>query len=303
MRHFFYLIKPYIPRSLQIYLRRKLIKRRLNKSKNVWPILPGSEIKPLNWRGWPQNKKFAFVLTHDIEHQRGYDRVKELLRLEKELGFVSSFYFVPERDYRVEKELLQFIRANGFEAGIHGLNHDGKLFRDRDTFQKRAIKINDYIKEWGVTGFRAPAMHHNLDWIGELNIKYDLSTFDSDLSQPQPDGVGTIFPFWVNGKNGRPGYVEIPYTLDQDFTLFILMEEQSPKIWIDKLNWIAEKGGLALVDVHPDYTNLNNENKKEEFPIDIYLDFLKYVKEHYAGEYWNDIPRNIADYYKKKMVS
>jgi len=23
-------------------------------------------------------------------------------------------------------------------------------------------------------------MHHNLEWIGELNVKYDLSTFDTD---------------------------------------------------------------------------------------------------------------------------
>ena len=303
MKKLFYLIKPFIPRSLQIFFRRKLVKVKLNKAKNVWPIFPGSEIKPTNWKGWPLNKKFALVLTHDVEHQRGYDRVKKLLSLEKELGFVSSFYFIPERDYRVENEMLQFIKENRFEAGIHGLNHDGKLFRDRNTFQNRAVKINNYIREWGVSGFRAPAMHHNLEWMNSLNIEHSTSTFDTDPFEPQPDGVGTIFPFWVHGKNGRPGYVEIPYTLDQDFTLFILMKEQTPRIWIEKLNWIAEKGGLALLDVHPDYTNLNNENKKEEFPVDLYLDFLKHVKEHYAGEYWNDIPQNVADYYKQQIAS
>ena len=298
----FYLAKPFIPRSTQVLLRRRFVKRQQIKFSDTWPIYPGSETKPISWQGWPKTKKFALVLTHDVEHQRGYDRVKKLLRLEKELGFVSSFYFIPERDYRVQKEMLKFIKENGFEAGIHGLNHDGKLFSDRHTFQERAVKINNYIREWEVTGFRAPAMHHNLEWIEELNIKYDLSTFDTDPSQPQPDGVGTIFPFWVNGKNGRPGYVEIPTTLDQDFTLFILMKEQTPRNWIDKLNWIAENGGLALLNVHPDYTNLNNENKEEEFPIDLYLDFLKYVKEHFAGQYWNDIPQNVADYIKKQIA-
>jgi len=296
----FYLIKPLIPRSLQLLLRRRLFKMKLNKIKNIWPIFPGSEKKPANWKGWSQNKKFAFVLTHDVEHQRGYERVKDLLRLEKELGFVSSFNFIPERDYRVEKDLLQFIKENGFEAGIHGLNHDGKLFSDRETFQQRAEKINNYIREWGVTGFRAPAVHHNLEWIGELDVQYDLSTFDSDPSQPQPDGVGTIFPFWVNGKNGRPGYVEIPYTLDQDFTLFILMKENSPEIWIKKLAWIVEKGGMALVIVHPDYINFDNVSKLEEFPVKYYEDFLKYVKNNYEGKYWNALPHEIAEYFSDK---
>ena len=300
MRNLFYLIKPFIPRSLQIFLRRKLVQRRLNKVKNVWPILPSSEIKPDNWCGWPKNKKFAFVLTHDVEHQRGYQRVRNLLYMEKELGFVSSFYFIPERDYRVEKEVLQFIKENGFEVGVHGLYHDGKLFKDQQTFQKRAVKINNYIKQWGAAGFRAPAMHHNLEWIGELNIKYDLSTFDTDPSQPQPDGVGTIFPFWVDGKNGKPGYLEIPYTLDQDFTLFILMQEESPSIWIKKLDWIVEKGGMALVDVHPDYINFDNASRLEEFPLKYYEDFLKYVKNNYEGQYWNALPQEIAEYFSNK---
>ena len=30
-----------------------------------------------------------------------------------------------------------------------------------------------------------------------LNIAYDASTFDTDPFEPQPDGVNTIFPFWV----------------------------------------------------------------------------------------------------------
>ena len=70
-------------------------------------------------------------------------------------------------------------------------------------------------------------MHHNLEWIGKLDIEYDLSTFDTDPFEPQPDGVGTIFPFWVERKDGRSGYVEMPYSLVQDFTLFLLMKEES----------------------------------------------------------------------------
>ncbi len=191
---FFYLFKPIIPRRLQLYIRRRVIYAKLTSYKTVWPILKGSEKKPDNWCGWPDGKEFALVITHDVEHQRGYDRVLNLMEVEKELGFVSSFYFVPERDYIVERELLNSLIQNGFEYGVHGLYHDGKLFSTEEEFLKRAKKINHYLKDWNTVGFRAPAMHHNLDLIGALDIEYDLSTFDTDPFEPQNDGVGTIFP-------------------------------------------------------------------------------------------------------------
>ncbi len=91
-----------------------------------------------------------------------------------------------------------------------------------------------------VSGFRSGFMHHELEWAHELNIKYDASTFDTDPFEPQPDGVNKIFPFWVEGPNGT-GYVELPYTLPQDFTLFVLLKEEGPETWKRKLEWLAEK--------------------------------------------------------------
>lgn len=295
LKKIFYLIKPIIPRRVQIYLRQLLVKKQIKKHIEIWPIYPGSEKKPANWKGWPKNKKFALVLTHDIEWRKGHDRCRETINLEKSLDFKSSFNFVPER-YAVDKELRDFIASEGFEVGIHGLNHDGKLFQNKRIFSERAKKINQYLKDWECVGFRAPAMHHNLDWIGELEIKYDLSTFDTDPFEPQPDGVRTIFPFWVKGKNRNSGYFELPYTLVQDFTLFILMKEKSPRVWLDKLDWISENGGMVLVNVHPDYINFNNEKELEEFPAQYYSEFLKTVKERYDGKYWNALPREVAEY-------
>ncbi len=274
-----------------------MVKKQLKQYKDVWPILPGSQTKPENWIGWPDGKNFAIVLTHDVELREGHDKCKQLLEIEKELGFKSSFNFVPER-YKVDKELREFIVSEGFEVGVHGLNHDGKLFQDRKIFSERAIKINQYLKEWNSVGFRAPAMHHNLEWIGKLDIENDLSTFDTDPFEPQPDGVDTIFPFWVEGKDGRPGYVELPYTLVQDFTLFILMKEESPAIWIDKLDWIAENGGMALVNVHPDYLNFENKYLLEEFPVRHYIELLDYVKSKYEGKFWQALPKQVAKFSK-----
>ena len=132
--------------------------------------------------------------------QSGHDKCLELASLEKELGFVSSFNFVPER-YNVSPKLRNKLVKLGFEVGVHGLNHDGKLFSSKKIFDERAKKINEYIRQWNAAGFRAPAMHHNLEWIHGLNITYDLSTFDTDPFEPQSDGVGTIFPFIVTSKD------------------------------------------------------------------------------------------------------
>ena len=58
------------------------------------------------------------------------------------------------------------------------------------------------LAEWGASGFRSAFMLRELDWLHELRIKYDASTFDTDPFEPQPEGCQTIFPFWVPHRNG-----------------------------------------------------------------------------------------------------
>lgn len=295
MKKFYYIVKPLIPRSLQILLRRILIRLKINKYKDVWPILESAGNKPEGFPSWKNDKKFAFVITHDVELQGGHDKSLQLMQLEKSLGFRSSFNFVPER-YKVSSEVRAELVRNGFEVGVHGLNHDGKLFSSKEVFSARAQKINEYLKQWNAVGFRAPAMHHNLEWQHELNVKYDLSTFDTDPFEPQADGVETIFPFKVLNEKEKSGYWEFPYTLVQDFTLLILMKEERIDIWKKKLDWIADKGGMALLNIHPDYINFNNERTLEEFPLKLYTDLLQYVSEKYKDDYWNPLPRDLAEY-------
>ena len=69
------------------------------------------------------------------------------MELEMDLGFRSSFNFVPER-YEVSPALRQLLTENGFEIGVHGLNHDGKLFSSESIFRQRARHINDYLERW-----------------------------------------------------------------------------------------------------------------------------------------------------------
>jgi hypothetical protein len=295
MKKLFYILKPLIPRSIQIFIRRRLVARQRKNYKDIWPVYKSSEIPPSNWGGWPDGKDFAFILTHDVEQQGGHDKTLKLAHIEKDLGFVSSYNFVPER-YKVSPEVRNKLANLGFEVGVHGLKHDGKLFANKKIFDERARRINEYISGWNATGFRAPAMHHNLEWIHDLNIKYDLSTFDTDPFEPQSDGMKTIFPLFIKKEGTEKGYWEFPYTLVQDFTLFILMQEKNINIWTQKLDWIAEKGGMVLVNVHPDYLCFEGKPGMEEFPVQYYIDLLKYVKEKYEGKYLNILPRQLADF-------
>jgi hypothetical protein len=196
-----------------------ILRKRIAYS-NVWPILEKACKPPDGWSGWPDQKRFALVLTHDVESEIGQQKCHKLMSLEKQIGFRSSFNFVPER-YDVLPEVRHMLTTNGFEVGVQGLNHDGKLYQSRRIFQERAYKINNYLKDWNAVGFCSPVAHHNLEWIHDLNIEYDASTFDMDPFEPQPDGMPTVFPFWVYGDSAQEGYVELPYTLPQDFTLFI----------------------------------------------------------------------------------
>ena len=276
---------------------------------DVWPIMPGSERPPEHWAGWPESKKFAFVLTHDVESEAGLAKCRLLMQIEMELGFRSSFNFVPEGSYGVPPELREELTANGFEVGIHDLKHDGRLFSSHRHFKRHAPRINRYVAEWGSVGFRSGFMLRNLDWLHDLDVQYDASTFDTDPFEPQPDGGHTIFPFWVPRPNGssanghestsasssRAGYVELPYTLPQDSTLFLVLRETTPDIWIQKLDWIAEHGGMALLDVHPDYMSFNgSQQTTAEYPAEFYREFLTYVRTRYASQYWHALPKEVA---------
>ena len=298
----FYYLKPFIPRALQIAVRRQIALRKRWLSKHIWPIDPEAGQPPENWQGWPDQKRFALVIQHDVDTQKGHDNCRQLMGLEQGFGIRSLYSIVPER-YKVSGSLLNEISGQGFELAVHGLKHDGKLFSSKRVFQKRAIRINHYLKEWHSVGFTSPSMHRNLDWMHVLNIDYCTSTFDTDPFEPQPEGVGTIFPFYVKRNHNNNGYVELPYTLSQDHLLFAILKEKNIEIWKKKIDWIAENGGMALLNTHPDYMNFQGKkNKLEEYPVDFYIEFLEYVLKKYNGQYWHVLPGDLARFWSQNMV-
>lgn len=292
----YYNLKTFIPKRVLIAVRKVVSRRKRILYENIWPICEKAGNPPRGWTGWPKGKNFALVLTHDVETAKGQKKCLELMRREENWGFRSGFYFTPER-YSISPEIIRQMQLQGFEIGIHGLSHDGRLFQTIDIFRRRALSINHYLKKYQAVGFRSPSMHHNLDWIHQLNIEYDASTTDTDPFEPQSCGMSTIFPFLVTENSSKHNYVELPYTLPQDFSLFVLMGENNVDIWKTKLDWIAERGGMALLITHPDYMNMGLAPPRfNEYPIEHYEEILKYIKEKYAGQYWHVLPRENSSF-------
>ncbi|MCR4432382.1 MAG: DUF354 domain-containing protein, partial [Tepidanaerobacteraceae bacterium] len=298
---FYYQFKPLIPRNIQIALRRTISKKKRKSYADIWPIHPEACDAPEGWVGWPDGKKFALVLMHDVDTAIGYKNILSLMNLERELGFKSCFNLVPE-GYKSEPELRELIKSQGFGLGVHGLTHEGRVFQNRKKFERALPKINQYLADWSTAVFSSPSMLGNLDWISQLNIECDCSTFDTDPFEPQANDIETIFPLIIVNTNKTRSYVELPYTLPQDHCLFIILKQKDINLWKHKLDWIAEKGGMALINTHPDYMQFPGQKQRSEtYPVDLYKEFLLYAKNRYGDEYWNALPIEVACFWKEKM--
>jgi hypothetical protein len=247
-RRFFYHVKPIIPQKIQrmldkIYRSNQKIDKGLRfPIEERYVMFQFELLKALMQANgclqipyihfWAEGKRFAFILTHDVETKAGFKAISDIAELEEQYGFRSIFNIVPER-YPVDKSYLEALRSRGFEIGIHGLKHDGKLFKTHKEFNCRAKKINNYLSIYGATGFRTPLMHRQPVWMQALNCDYDMSFFDTDPYEGMPGGCMSIWPFFMGH------FVELPYTLIQDHTLMMILEENTPKLWMDKVNFIG----------------------------------------------------------------
>ena len=249
-RRAYYTLKPFLPRAVTRMLRRLTSRSMQDKSQLGWPIedryarflwevakqlLVATGKSSLSFRYfWPHGRAYALVLTHDVETAEGQSYVRAVADLEERLGFRSSFNFVPER-YPVDEALLAELRQRGFEVGVHGLKHDGKLFRSHAEWSRRVARINDYLHRFEARGFRTP--------------------------------------------------------LTQDHTLTSVLGEETPRLWLQKLEVIRNYHGMALLNSHPDYL-------REERTRAVYVDFLQTVKD--KGGYWHALPAEAAAWWRER---
>ena len=209
---------------------------------------------------WPDHKKTSFVLTHDVETEFGQSHVEEIAQVDASYGFHSAFFFVMNR-YPVDMGLIRSLIDRGYEVGVHGYNHDGKLLCMRKCPVKRFFAINQFAEEIGANSFRSPMTLRDPRRMQNLGLPYDLSFFDTDPFEPMPGGTMSVFPFHM-GK-----LLELPYTLAQDYTILELLKETNSNIWKQKVKYLQSVNGMMLLDTHPDYLKLGNN-------LDVYREFL-----------------------------
>lgn len=287
-----------LPPSVRKALRRSIARKALlSHTATKWPfddstdalqrlmlrsLLLGSARDRLDFAWfWPEGHTWAVALTHDVETASGLANVGRVTALEIERGLRSSINLVP-LDYDAPEGVLTALRESGFEIGVHGYTHDGLLFSNWSTFQKRVGTINEFAKKWSASGFRSPATYRNPDWFKWMDFEYDSSFSNSAPCEPQPGGSATFYPYPIDDL------IELPITLPQDHTLFELLGHADHSMWIDGLERIRAAGGMACILTHPDPTPSyvgGSANLRH------YASLLDHVKEWGA---WTPLPRDLA---------
>ncbi|MCK4662433.1 MAG: polysaccharide deacetylase family protein [Bacteroidales bacterium] len=292
-RFYYSFARPLLPLFVRHYLQNRYTKNIQYNKNFIWVELV--DFLKQNSEEWnkfinslyPDNYSAAIVLTHDVETQKGFDFIPKIIELEKKHQFKSSWNIVPYK-YKIHEDILTEIKNAGHEIGIHGYNHDGKLYFSEKIFKARVPYINEAIKKYNAVGFRSPQVHRNLKWLQQLDILYDASCFDYDPFQPFPGGTGSIWPF----KSGK--FIELPYTLPQDHVLFYTLKLKNINIWKNKTDWLIKNHGTILALTHPDYL-LEKDNLK------YYEELLTYLSE--IKNTWKCLPKEIAEYYKKNILT
>ncbi len=196
---------------------------------------------------WPDGASSCAVMTHDVETEAGLAFCPDLMDLDDSFGIKASFQIIPEACYGVTERFLASVRERGFEVGVHDLNHDGHLYRNREQFLQRATRINSYGEQFGAEGFRAAVLYRKQLWFDALKFSYDMSVPNVAHLDPQHGGCCTVMPFFIGN------IVELPVTTTQDYMLFYMLNDYSINLWKRQIDLIIGKAGFISFIVHPDY--------------------------------------------------
>jgi hypothetical protein len=237
---------------------------------------------------WPDGMDGCAIMTHDVETQLGVDFSTRLMDIDESFGIPASFQVVPEERYPVSQAYLHSIRQRGFEVNVHDLNHDGCLYREREEFERRVAKINQYGRQFKAAGFRAGVLYRNEDWFDLLDFDYETSVPNVAHLDPQRGGCCTVMPYFI----GR--LVELPVTMTQDYSLFHILDNASLHLWEQQIELILGKHGLINVIVHPDYVT----GRREQEIYSGLLGMLDRVRQQ--RNVWIALPRDVSKWWRQR---
>lgn len=298
----YYRTRVVLPRGAQIWLRRRYAHFQARTEFPDWPIetalhdffdlllglIASVAGHPLPYLApWPKDRRWALILTHDVETAAGLRAVQPILELERSLGVRSCWNFVPHR-YEVDDGLVRELITDGFEVGVHGLRHDGRDLRSLSEIMRRLPAIREAARRWDAVGFRAPAMHRNWNWMPRLGFEYDCSSPDTDPFEPQGGGCCSWLPFFNQDT------LELPLTMPQDHTLFVILGQSDETTWVEKAEFLRAQGGMAQILTHPDY--MGDPRIMRSY---------RRLLEHFAGDgtAWTALPGEVNRWWRRRAAS
>jgi len=304
IRNLYYLGRPFLPVHVRSVLQRLWLRNGMATPFPEWPVdrtadrffellmtltlqSRQNEPVPFIWF-WPDQAQAALILTHDVETVKGRNFTRQLIDLDAEYGFKSSFQVVPEKRYSLPADYLDLIRDSGCEVNVHDLDHDGDLFFQKEKFLKRAEHINRYVERFRCSGFRSGALYRNPHWYDAFRFSYDMSIPNVAHLDPQGGGCCTTFPFFIGN------ILEIPVTLSQDYSLFHILNQYSIGLWKRQFETIVRGNGLVSIIVHPDYVI-------EKKAHDTYRDLLGFfAQQRIPRGIWATLPAEINRWWRMR---
>ena len=297
-----------VPRVVRTALRDLMARRRADALEDfpAWPVEPSVEIlrriyllarralepglEPAPF--WPERRRFALVLTHDVDSAEGLALAPELAREEQERG-LSSCWFLVGRDYELAEEAIGSLRDAGGELALHDVHHDNRgAFLAPAAIARRLDSVRQEVERFGMRGFRSPSMLVSEPLYDALEERFawDSSVADSALL-PVRGGGGTVFP----SERGR--LTVLPLTLPADGQLVGrgMPPERVLAAWIAKAEWVRSVGGTAMILTHPERGFTADAGMRAA-----HRSFLDWA----AGQAdaWRVLPTQLADHWRARAA-
>lgn len=304
IRSTYYLARPLLPVPVRKHLQKIHLSGWQNLAFPRWPVdttvdslmkeLMAIAVRqqkralvPFIWF-WPEGKNGCAIVTHDVETQLGVNWSARLMDINESFAIPASFQVVPEERYPVTEKYLDSIRKRGFEVNVQDLNHDGQLCRERELFEQRVARINEYGKRYEAAGFRAGVLYRNQEWFNLLDFDYDTSVPNVAHLDPQRGGCCTVMPYFIGNL------VELPVTMTQDYSLFHILNDYSVQLWDQQIKMILRKNGMINVIIHPDYITRAREEA-------IYAELLAMLDHVRRNEnVWIALPRDVSTWWRQR---
>jgi polysaccharide deacetylase family protein (PEP-CTERM system associated) len=192
--------------------------------------------------------------TKELDAGHVLRATRNILELFKTYG-VKATFFVLGTVAEWYPELIENIKNDGHEIGIHGYTHKGVCYHTRESFDEEIKKTQSILNSMGVEprGYRSPAFS-TADFLYEI-LKNNGITYDSSIlpiKTPLYDGTAyDSRPFIIDR-----GIVEIPCSVLKISKLRIPAGGFYLRLLGSRINYMLFKkiekiNGIAVMYFHP----------------------------------------------------